>query len=135
MNLKTAFVLFLLILGGIGWLSERPQSQVITASMIYVIDGDTIDIDGERYRLVGFDTPETYRAECESEKQLGEQATWRLRALIAGANEITLEAQPNHDKYGRGLGTLRIEGRDVGDVLISEGLARPFRSGSRQPWC
>jgi len=79
---QNVIVLFALVLGGIYWLSERPQPEILSASQIYVIDGDTIDVDGQRYRLTGFDTPETYRAECESEKLRGDQATARMRALV-----------------------------------------------------
>ena len=38
-----------------------------------VVDGDTIWYRGEKIRLVGFDTPEIDYAECENERQLGEQ--------------------------------------------------------------
>jgi len=43
--------------------------------------------------------------------------------------------------FARSCGTLRAKGRDVGDILISEGLAVPFRCGSescppvQRPWC
>ncbi len=128
-------MLFALVLGGIYWLSERPQPEILSASQIYVIDGDTIDVDGERYRLTGFDTPETYRAECESEKLRGDQATVRMRALVRAASEIRLDAQHSRDKYGRGLGTLSVDGEDVGDILIREDLARRYSGGQRYSWC
>ena len=128
-------MLFALVLGGIYWLSERPQPEILSASQIYVIDGDTIDVDGERYRLTGFDTPETYRAECESEKLRGDQAAVRMRALVRAASEIRLDAQHSRDKYGRGLGTLSVDGEDVGDILIREDLARRYSGGQRYSWC
>lgn len=127
--------LFVLVLAAIYWLSELEPPQSIVSSDIRVIDGDTIDVGGERYRLVGFDTPETYRSKCDSEKQRGDRATARLRALIASATEITLDVQQNRDKYGRGLGMLAINGEDVGDILVREGLARRYNGGQRQSWC
>jgi micrococcal nuclease len=127
--------MFVLVLACIYWLSEFEPPQIISASDIYVIDGDTIDIDGERYRLVGFDTPETYRAECESEKQRGDRATARLRELVASATEITLDVQQSRDKYGRFLGNLLTDGDDVGDILVREDLARRYTGGQRQLWC
>lgn len=135
MTLRTFILLFVLVLGAMSWLSDLTPPQIVAAADIYVIDGDTIDVNGERYRLVGFDTPETYRAACDAERQLGDQATGRLRNLVQSADEITLAAEDHRDKYGRGLGILSVDGRDVGAILISEGLARLFTSGSRQPWC
>lgn len=40
-------------------------TEVVRSSDIYVIDGD---VDGQRYRLVGYDTPETYRSNPENSK-------------------------------------------------------------------
>jgi endonuclease YncB( thermonuclease family) len=43
--------------------------------------------------------------------------------------------------HGRRCGVLRAEGRNVGSVLISEGLAVPFQCGKARcpptprPWC
>ena len=127
--------LFVLVLAAIYWLSEQTPPQIVAAADIYVIDGDTIDIDGERYRLVGFDTPETFRAECDSERKRGEQATARLRQLVELASQITLDVQTNPDKYGRWLGALSIDGEEVGDILVREGLARRYTGGQRQSWC
>ena len=135
MRAQNVIVLFVLVLGGIYWLSERPQPEILSASQIYVIDGDTIDVDGERYRLTGFDTPETYRAACDSEKLRGDQATARMRALVGAASEIRLDAQHSRDKYGRGLGTLSVDGQNVGDILIREDLARRYSGGQRSSWC
>ena len=38
------------------------------------------------------------------------------------------------DRYGRMLATISVNGRDVGDMLISENLARPWE-GKRRSWC
>ncbi len=38
------------------------------------------------------------------------------------------------DRYGRTLATVSVDGQDVGEILIAEGLARPW-TGHRQPWC
>lgn len=108
---------------------------MVASASIYVIDGDTIDIAGERYRLVGFDTPETYRAACLSEKAMGALATARLRELIAAEPKVALFIEPNRDKYDRGLARLVVGGRPVADTLIFDGLARPYDGGTREGWC
>ncbi|MEY8800157.1 thermonuclease family protein [Leisingera sp. XS_AS12] len=109
--------------------------MAMLASQIRVVDGDTIEYAGRKYRLTGYDTPETHFSECSSEKALGDRATRRLRQLIDRADSVRLETERGTDRYGRGLGRLLIDGRDAGDLLINEGLARPYRGGQRQSWC
>jgi endonuclease YncB( thermonuclease family) len=38
------------------------------------------------------------------------------------------------DRHGRLLATITVDGKDVGEIMIAEGLARPW-VGKRQPWC
>src|SRR5262245_37748370 len=116
---------------------------------VEVVDGDTVRVDGETVRLVGFDTPETYRAQCPSERELGNRATFRLRQLVAGGGvdleRVGCACRPGTEgtprcNYGRACGVLTVRGRDVGEVLISEGLAHPYVCGrtgcpARQAWC
>ena len=40
----------------------------------------------------------------------------------------------DEDKYGRKLRTLERAGRSLGDILVAEGLARPW-GGFRRSWC
>src|SRR5262245_36701183 len=60
------------------------QASPIDAEQIHVIDGDTITIKGRQpsVRLVGFNAPETGRAACKTELQLGAKALRRLRELV-----------------------------------------------------
>ncbi|MCI2398012.1 thermonuclease family protein [Aliiroseovarius subalbicans] len=103
----------------------------------YVYDGDTVELtcggNTQTARLVGFDTPETRDAKCAAEKALGDQATGRLRDLVK-SGVVTLKSQ-GHDKYGRVLTELAVDGRDVAETLVSEGLATSYRGGSRINWC
>ena len=85
-----------------------------------MVDGDTIDVDETRYRLIGFDAPETYRAECAAERQLGNAATERLRTLVRDADELALISNGKEDRYGRSLAILEADGRDVSTVLIAD---------------
>jgi endonuclease YncB( thermonuclease family) len=116
---------------------------------ILVVDGDTVRVEGETYRLVGFDAPETYRAQCQSERELGDRATARLRQLVASGG-VTLEriacsCRPDTEgtkrcNWGRRCGILRVHDEDVGVTLIREGLARPYLCGPvscprRTSWC
>jgi endonuclease YncB( thermonuclease family) len=128
-----------------GPISDTP----INPAEINVTDGDTIKVRGAPYRLVGFDTPETSRAKCGSERQLGDQATVRLQAIINMGNLTLQETRCSCSpgtigtrwcNFGRRCGILKANGENIGTLLIREGLARPFVCGEfRCPrlkgWC
>jgi endonuclease YncB( thermonuclease family) len=64
----------------------------ITADEVRVLDGDTIRLHHQRpdVRLVGFNAPETRRALCDAERDLGGKATARLRDLVR-SNKLDFE--------------------------------------------
>ncbi|NEY88848.1 thermonuclease family protein [Tabrizicola oligotrophica] len=103
----------------------------------HVIDGDTVELrcgaERRSARLVGVDTPETHDPKCPAEAALGRKATERLRALLA-AGPVAVFRQ-GFDKYRRDLVVLTVAGRDVGAVLVAEGLARAYHGGARGGWC
>lgn len=101
-----------------------------------VIDGDTVEHDGTVHRLLGYDAPETHDPGCAAEAALGRRATARLRELLAGARRIVLAPSHRVDRWGRQLSRLTVDGRDVREILIAEGLARPYDGrGPRAGWC
>jgi endonuclease YncB( thermonuclease family) len=67
----------------------------IDSADIHVIDGDTIRVHHKQpdVRLVGFNAPETRRAACEAEADLGAKATRRLRELVR-TNRLDFEFVP-----------------------------------------
>jgi hypothetical protein len=73
--------------------ASMANASPLNPGQIEVLDGDTIRIAGETFRLVGFDAPETYRAQCPSERELGNRATFRLRQLVADGG-LDLERVP-----------------------------------------
>lgn len=100
-----------------------------------VVDGDTIKAPyGVTYRLLGFDTPETHFAKCDAELELGLAAKDRLEELLE-KSEVKVIESGKLDKYGRTLAHLMADGRDVGEILIGEGLARPYHGERRRSWC
>ena len=124
----------------------------IAADQVHVVDGDTIRVyhDAPDVRLVGFNAPETRRAQCPEERALGDQATRRLREIIGSGNldfdfvdcscPVGTEGTFSCN-YGRSCGTLKANGLDVGKILISEHLAVQFQCGvtrcpkTPRPWC
>lgn len=103
----------------------------------YVYDGDTIEMickgKSLRARLQGFDTPETKDAKCPSEKAWGDRATARLRQIVRQP-DVTLYRH-GHDKYGRELVVMHIDGQNVAEIMISERLAISYDGGTRRNWC
>lgn len=99
-----------------------------------IVDGDTFWLNGEKFRAVGYDTPETTTNLCggNAERQLGQQASRRLMQLF-NETQITLLRQ-GEDRYGRTLAVVRSDGVNVGDILIGEGLARSWPDGC-EFWC
>lgn len=104
----------------------------------YVYDGDTVALGcGAREvtaRLQGFDAPETKAPRCAAEAALGRAATARLREMVGAADEVRYR-HLGHDKYGRALIRLELDGREAGAGLVAEGLAVAYAGGARVNWC
>jgi endonuclease YncB( thermonuclease family) len=132
-------------------LTAAARSDAVKPSDIYVVDGDTIDVQGKRIRLIDFDAPELgQHAHCAIERMLAARAASRLRQIVKAGEDIDLQVvecscRPGTEgtracNYGRACGYLTVDGRDVGDILISENLAHPYVCGRyscprRPPWC
>jgi len=144
--------------GKVGSLSEPDTGATALPSTpngganFTVTDGDTIRLgDGTRVRLVGFNTPEKFEPMCANEGRLGNRASERLRELVGQAKStnvslVACSCKPGTEgtrkcNYGRSCGKLEVDGRNVGQILISEGLAVPFTCGATgcpptpRPWC
>ncbi|MBA3576384.1 MAG: thermonuclease family protein [Sphingomonas sp.] len=99
-----------------------------------VVDGDTIWLAGQNIRIADIDAPETHEPSCVAEKRLGDRATRRLHQLVSGGT-ISLEGiGRDQDRYGRKLRRVLVDGANVGDTLVDEGLARWYEGG-RRSWC
>ena len=111
----------------------RPN-QPNTADKTCIVDGDTIWLHGENLRLEGYDTPEPMTDICggAEEVALAHRASARLQELL-NANTWTVERN-GRDRYARTLATIRIGGRDVGEWLVEERLARWWPDGEEW-WC
>jgi endonuclease YncB( thermonuclease family) len=99
-----------------------------------VVDGDTIYLEGQKIRIAGIDAPETHDYGCPEELALGDRATDRLQQLLNGGAITLSSIDRDEDVYGRKLREVAVDGSDVGDTLISEGLARAY-GGGRRSWC
>ena len=116
-----------LILGLVAALvSASPVLADITGTA-RVIDGDTIDVAGERIRLHGIDAPEARQTCIADERvwQCGKRATAALAAFIGGA-PVSCRAQ-GEDRYGRTVAVCVVLGQDLGAWLVRNGWAIAYR--------
>jgi micrococcal nuclease len=137
---------------GVLLLAAPVSAEPITIDKFTITDGDTIHLNGaaKGTRLVGFNAPETRDARCDKERELGDRASERLEQMVMDSSldltKVACSCKPgtegtNHCNFGRSCATLRADGRDVGEILIAEGLAVPFRCGATscpptpRPWC
>ena len=81
----------------------------------WVIDGDTIIVDGIHIRLLDIDTPELDTSE-------GVDALYFMIDLVYD-KEVDLFCD-GWDKYDRWLCIVRIDGVNMGDLLLDDGYAR-----------
>lgn len=110
------------------YLNGRSSSPVMTG-LFEVIDGDTLAKGGERLRLAGMDAPELAQV-CRTgqgqEWSCGRVSRRRLEGLSLGG-DVVCEGD-RRDRYGRLLVHCRKAGRDLGALLVEEGLAVAYGS-------
>lgn len=118
-----AYILFLLLLA--------PQSAFTAENYKYkvvsVLDGDTfIATDGNikfRVRIAAMDAP-------EKGQPYAKVAKYRLDRILSGQDIAITSIGKGSDRYGRVLGQVSLNGKDIALDLISEGLATYYR-----PFC
>lgn len=93
-------------------------TQISTARVLSVIDGDTIIIEPNvKVRYVGIDAPEV--DECFAEESLAEN-----KKLVEGKTVKLEKDVSDKDKYGRLLRYIYIDGLFVNEHLIKQGFAK-----------
>jgi micrococcal nuclease len=96
-------------------------------------DGDSLRTpSGERIRVKGIDTPEIKGA-CAYERRLAAAAREFAAGQLRRAERVTL-VRHGQDKYGRTLAYVLVDGKDLGNEMVSRGLARVW-TGRRLSWC
>jgi endonuclease YncB( thermonuclease family) len=98
---------------------------------VRVIDGDTFDVAGVRVRVHGIDAPESKQT-CETEQgavwACGAWVTSRVAVLYDGKRATCRSV--DRDRYDRVVARCEVAGRDVGQHLVSQGLAFAYRKYS-----
>ena len=120
------------------------------ATIIKIIDGDTVDVDidlgfnvvlkDERVRIAGIDTPESRTRDLE-EKKFGLAAKARVKQLLGKTcvlkTQINKSGEDMKGKFGRILGDFNVYDSDTDSwklltsILISEGHAVPYHGQNK----
>jgi endonuclease YncB( thermonuclease family) len=99
-----------------------------TEGPLRVIDGDTFDVGGVRVRLHGVDAPERNQT-CEDAQgaiwECGAWVTAQVEARFGGRYAVCEERDV--DRYGRMVARCTVDGRDVGEEIVLDGLATAYR--------
>ncbi|TLX16507.1 thermonuclease family protein [Rhizobium sp. MHM7A] len=114
-------------------------STVCSPTPVIIRDGDTIVVNQVAYRLKGINTPEI-SGKCENNKEheidLAFQAKDYLTMLLSSGDVHIY--RDGYDRYRRVLADVVVNGENVGDRLIKQGLARKWTkkwSKQPEPWC
>ncbi len=96
-------------------------------TVVRILDGDTfIATDGNvsfKVRIATMDAP-------ERGQPYSKMATNRLKQMLKSKNVTIKPVGKGHDRYGRVLGHIFLEGQDVAMEMITAGLATYYR-----PFC
>lgn len=105
-----------------------PAGAAALTGQATVIDGDTLELHGQRVRLHGIDAPES-RQSCENGAgrpyACGRAAAFALADWI-GRAVVTCDPR-DRDRYGRVVAVCSVRGEDMGAWLVRSGHALAFR--------
>ncbi|WP_341212115.1 thermonuclease family protein [uncultured Limimaricola sp.] len=115
------------ILAFFGLCSPEPAPAAGPAGMVAVIDGDTFDVGGARVRLHGVDAPENAQscgtgsgAQWACGDWVTQETSLRFAGRIAACETVDI------DRYERIVARCTVDGADVGETLVSDGLALAY---------
>ena len=122
---------------------SEPFTYRLKMENLRVYDGDTVKVSifelgmnvnlaNQSIRMEGIDTPELRGSE-PYEKALAYQSRDLLKSILEEAEVISFTSRKS-GKFGRLIGRIYADGKDVNQMMIDSGLARPYDgTGKREP--
>ena len=99
---------------------------------VTVIDGDTLEMHGQRIRLHGIDAPESGQS-CADKNgttyRCGQISANQMASYVRGYT-VNCNAT-DRDRYGRLVAACSVNGEDINKRLVREGWALAYRQYSR----
>ena len=107
-----------------------------------VVDGDTVDVILDlgfdifhkcRVRLYGIDTPES-RTRNLDEKARGKMAGSFLKKSVEEGNQVVIQTKlkDSKGKYGRVLGEVVVDNKNINKLMIKKNLAVAYFGQSKE---
>jgi micrococcal nuclease len=136
------------VIAGLAHLGEPLRAEEILPGPIparaeKVIDGDTIEVVAAiwpglatraRVRLSRIDAPEL-TSPCDAARAKALEARAVLENAVKGVALRLVNIRPEH-AFGRILADVQLaDGSDLGELLLSVGLAKPYARKVRCDWC
>jgi len=154
-SMRYVLILFSLLFAFSAHAKEtRLYPGAYSADVYYITDGDTFFARAHLWpglntdvniRILGLDTPETWRPKCDAEKIAGKAATAYLMELLGSPYRGAILGQPmasvelrnvKRGKYaGRILADVFYNGQNVTEAILQAGHGRPYDGGKREGWC
>jgi endonuclease YncB( thermonuclease family) len=126
--LRWLLLIFLLVVGSFG---TKPAHSEDIAGQASVIDGDTLEIHGQRIRLAGIDAPESRQTCIKSTGEVyrcGQVAAIALADKLVGS--VVRCTGGLHDRYRRLIAVCVALGIDLNSWMVAQGLAVAYRQYS-----
>lgn len=111
--------------------ASNKQTNTISGKVVNVADGDTIIIlnaenKQTKVRLYGIDAP-------EKAQDFGNVSREHLADLVAGKNVAVIAIDV--DQYGRVVGRIKVDGKEVAEEMLKSGLAWLYTAYCKIPEC
>ncbi|AVB23400.1 MULTISPECIES: thermonuclease family protein [Pseudomonas syringae group] len=101
------------------WFGHAQADTVLQGQVIRILDGDTVEVlDAEkqthRVRLANIDAPERKQAFGDVSRQALAAMAYRQQVLVL---------DEGGDRYGRRIGVLTMNGRNLNTEMVAQGMA------------
>jgi len=110
--------------------AEEPARVLVAKESLFFDDGDSVvvrwkDAEPETVRMLGMDTPEVLHLEhnLPYPQPFGNEAAGFLSGCVAVADRIELLRSGQKDTFGRTLGYLYVNGKNLSVLMLSARLA------------
>lgn len=125
--IKSIIFLFFLI-----FINHEASATEGLVGRVSVVDGDTLEMHGNRIRLHGIDAPESGQSCTDEENKTyrcGQLSANRMASYVSG-KAVYCEIL-DKDRYGRLIAACSVNDVDVNQLLVTEGWALAYRQYSK----
>ncbi|WP_329639702.1 nuclease [Phenylobacterium sp.] len=109
--------------------------QATRSPQVTVVEADALVVDGRPVRLSNANAPQLApQAHCWAEGLAARQVRETVQGLVAGAREVTVTPTGGTDEDSRIFSRVAVNGVDLGETLMKDGLAAA-PGEARFDWC